>query len=85
MAASNTFGTIFTLTSFGESHGSAIGGVVDGMPAGVFIDEEFMQAEMDRRRPGSSELTTSRCEADRVHILSGSNRLCHRKHFAALF
>lgn len=71
MAASNTFGTIFTLTSFGESHGSAIGGVVDGMPAGVFIDEEFMQAEMDRRRPGSSELTTSRCEVDRVHILSG--------------
>ena len=55
MAASNTFGTIFTLTSFGESHGSAIGGVVDGMPAGVFIDEEFMQAEMDRRRPRSEE------------------------------
>ncbi|MGM9853278.1 MAG: chorismate synthase [Muribaculaceae bacterium] len=71
MAASNTFGTIFTLTSFGESHGPAIGGVVDGMPAGVFIDEDFLQEEMDRRRPGSSDLTTSRSEADRVRILSG--------------
>lgn len=71
MAASNTFGTIFTLTTFGESHGPAIGGVVDGMPSGVFIDEDFLQEEMDRRRPGSSDLTTSRSEADRVRILSG--------------
>ena len=71
MAASNTFGTLFTLTSFGESHGPAIGGVVDGMPAGVLIDENFLQAELDRRRPGTSELTTQRSEADRVRILSG--------------
>ena len=48
----NTFGTIFRLTSFGESHGPAIGGVVDGMPAGVAIDFDVVQAELDRRRPG---------------------------------
>lgn len=67
----NTFGHIFRLTTFGESHGAAIGGVVDGMPAGVVIDEEFLQAELDRRRPGQSALTTARKEADRVEILSG--------------
>lgn len=71
MAASNTFGSIFTLTSFGESHGPAIGGVVDGMPAGVSVDLEFLQAELDRRRPGSSDLSSARNEADRVHFLSG--------------
>lgn len=67
----NTFGHIFRLTTFGESHGAAIGGVVDGMPAGVSIDEGFLQAELDRRRPGQSALTTARQEADRVEILSG--------------
>lgn len=67
----NTFGHIFRLTTFGESHGAAIGGVVDGMPAGVVIDEEFLQAELDRRRPGQSALTTARKETDRVEILSG--------------
>ena len=67
----NTFGHIFRLTTFGESHGAAIGGVVDGMPAGVVIDEEFLQTELDRRRPGQSALTTARKEADRVEILSG--------------
>lgn len=67
----NTFGNIFTLTSFGESHGQAIGGVVDGMPAGIDIDIDFIQAELARRRPGQSKLTTSRKEVDEVELLSG--------------
>ncbi len=67
----NTFGHLFTLTSFGESHGPAIGGIVDGMPAGVDIDEAFVQHELNRRRPGQSKITTSRNEADRVEFLSG--------------
>lgn len=67
----NTFGTLFTLTTFGESHGAAVGGVVDGMPAGIDIDEEFIQSELNRRRPGQSRITTSRNEADKVEILSG--------------
>ena len=67
----NTFGNIFTLTTFGESHGAAVGGVVDGMPPGIVIDTDFIQSELDRRRPGQSKLTTSRSEADRVELLSG--------------
>jgi len=67
----NTFGRVFTLTTFGESHGSAIGGVVDGMPAGIEIDLDFIQEELNRRRPGQSAITTSRKEADRVELLSG--------------
>ncbi len=67
----NTFGNIFRLTTFGESHGEAIGGVVDGMPAGITIDTDFIQAELDRRRPGQSNITTSRKEPDRVELLSG--------------
>lgn len=67
----NTFGNIFTLTTFGESHGAAIGGIVDGMPAGVDIDMDFIQSELNRRRPGQSSLTTSRNEADKVELLSG--------------
>ena len=67
----NTFGEIFSLTTFGESHGEAIGGVVDGMPAGIDIDMDFIQHELDRRRPGQSSITTSRQEADRVELLSG--------------
>ena len=67
----NTFGNIFTLTTFGESHGEAVGGVVDGMPAGIDIDMNFIQGELNRRRPGQSQLTTSRQEADKVEILSG--------------
>jgi len=67
----NTYGNIFTLTSFGESHGEAVGGVVDGMPAGIDIDLDFIQSELDRRRPGQSAITTSRKEADRVELLSG--------------
>ncbi len=67
----NTFGKIFTLTTFGESHGKAIGGVVDGMPAGIDIDFDFIQAELSRRRPGQSDLTTGRKEEDKVEFLSG--------------
>ena len=67
----NTFGEIFRLTSFGESHGPAIGGVIDGMPAGISIDLGVVQHELDRRRPGQSALTTPRKESDRVEILSG--------------
>ena len=67
----NTFGHIFTLTTFGESHGAAIGGVVDGMPAGIKIDMDFIQQELNRRRPGQSSITTSRKEKDQVELLSG--------------
>ena len=67
----NTFGQLFTLTTFGESHGAAIGGVVDGMPAGIEIDMEFIQSELNRRRPGQSRVTTARNEADEVELLSG--------------
>ena len=55
----NSFGNIFRLTSFGESHGKGIGGVIDGFPAGIVIDEEFVQQELNRRRPGQSVITTS--------------------------
>lgn len=67
----NTFGTIFTLTTFGESHGEAVGGIVDGMPAGVEIDLNYVQHELNRRRPGQSAITTGRKEADAVELLSG--------------
>ena len=67
----NTFGHLFRLTDFGESHGAAIGGVVDGCPAGVTLDMDFIQAFVDRRRPGHSPLDTARREEDRVEILSG--------------
>jgi len=67
----NTFGRLFRLTTFGESHGEAIGGVIDGMPSGIEIDMAFIQHELDRRRPGQSNITTSRQEADQVELLSG--------------
>lgn len=67
----NTFGNIFRLTTFGESHGEGIGGVIDGMPAGIEVDIDFIQSELSRRRPGQSHLTTARKEADEVEILSG--------------
>ncbi len=67
----NTFGNIFRVTTFGESHGMAVGGVVDGLPAGIDIDLDFIQAELARRRPGQSALTTSRKESDTIEILSG--------------
>ncbi len=67
----NTFGTIFRLTSFGESHGAAVGGVIDGCPAGLELDVDFIQSELDRRRPGQSRITTPRKESDKVEFLSG--------------
>lgn len=68
---SNTFGKIFTFTSFGESHGKGIGGIIDGCPAGIAIDTEFIQSELNRRRPGQSAITTPRKESDKVEFLSG--------------
>ena len=67
----NTFGTLFTLTSFGESHGAAIGGVVDGCPPGLELSAEDLQIDLDRRKPGTSRHVTQRQEADAVEILSG--------------
>ncbi|MDX9881950.1 MAG: chorismate synthase [Prolixibacteraceae bacterium] len=67
----NTFGQLFKLTSFGESHGKAIGGIIDGCPAGLEIDMEFIQSELDRRKPGQSKITTQRSESDQVEFLSG--------------
>lgn len=67
----NTFGQIFRLTSFGESHGKGIGGIIDGCPAGVEIDVEFVQNELNRRKPGQSKITTQRGESDQVEFLSG--------------
>lgn len=67
----NTFGEIYRLTTFGESHGPAIGGVIDGMPAGIAIDTDRLRRAMQRRRPGQSEIVTARNEADEVTLLSG--------------
>ena len=67
----NTFGNVFRLTTFGESHGEAVGGVIDGMPAGISIDVEFIRNELRRRRPGQSRITTARKEPDEVELLSG--------------
>lgn len=67
----NTIGHILRLTGFGESHGPAIGGILDGFPSGVTIDLDFVQNELDRRRPGQSAITTGRSEADKVTFLSG--------------
>ena len=69
--AGNTFGTLFRLTTFGESHGLAIGGVIDGCPPNIKIDLEYVQNQLDRRRPGQSEITTARNERDQVEFLSG--------------
>lgn len=67
----NSFGNIFKLTSFGESHGSSIGGIIDGCPSGLTIDLNFIQEELDKRRPGQSKITTSRIEGDKVVFMSG--------------
>ncbi|HHS93045.1 MAG TPA: chorismate synthase, partial [Campylobacterales bacterium] len=69
---SNTFGKAFTMTTFGESHGKALGCIVDGVPAGLEIDEAYIQSELDRRKPGKSKLETGRKEGDKVEILSGT-------------
>ena len=67
----NTFGTRVRLSSFGESHGKGVGGVLDGFPAGISVDMDFIQNELNRRKPGQSKLTTARKEADQVEFLSG--------------
>lgn len=67
----NTLGDLFRLTTFGESHGPALGAVIDGCPAGIALTTELIQAQLDRRRPGQSALTTARAEADAVELLSG--------------
>jgi len=67
----NTFGKIFRITTFGESHGKAIGVIIDGCPAGLEIDESLLQKELQRRRPGQSKITTQRKETDTAEILSG--------------
>jgi chorismate synthase len=68
---SSTIGKLFSLTAFGESHGVALGGVIDGCPAGVEINLDFIQSELNRRRPGQSKIVTQRKESDRVEFLSG--------------
>lgn len=67
----NSFGNLFKITTFGESHGKAIGVTIDGCPPGIIIDEGFIQSEMDRRKPGQSKITTQRKEPDTFEILSG--------------
>lgn len=67
----NNIGTIFKVTTFGESHGPAVGGIIDGMPAGIEINLDEIQKELDRRRPGQSDIVTARDEKDRIKILSG--------------
>lgn len=69
--AGNSFGQLFRITTFGESHGGAVGVVIDGCPAGIEITQSEIQTELDRRRPGQSAITTPRKEADEIHILSG--------------
>ncbi|MEZ4803178.1 MAG: chorismate synthase [Gelidibacter sp.] len=69
--AGNSFGTLFKLTTFGESHGPAIGGIIDGCPAGIALDLDAIQSEMNRRKPGQSEIVTQRKEPDTVEFLSG--------------
>lgn len=67
----NSWGKLFTVTTFGESHGAAIGGVIDGFPAGIDVDIDFIQQELNRRKPGQSHITTARKESDQVELLSG--------------
>src|SRR3989344_764915 len=69
--AGNSFGQIFRITTFGESHGGAVGVVVDGCPPGIEISTDEVQIELDRRKPGQSKITTPRKEADKINILSG--------------
>src|SRR3990167_1089418 len=69
--AGNTFGHLFRITTFGESHGGVVGCVVDGCPPGIKISEEEIQKELDRRKPGQSSITTPRKEEDEIKIMSG--------------
>jgi len=67
----SSFGKLFTITTFGESHGEAVGVIIDGVPPGVEISVQDIQRDLDRRKPGQSSVTTPRKESDTVHILSG--------------
>ena len=67
----NTFGSVFKITTFGESHGGAVGVIIDGVTPGLPIEEAEIQRELDRRKPGQSSVTTPRKETDTVHIMSG--------------
>ena len=67
----SSFGKLFKISTFGESHGKGIGAVLEGCPAGLEINEDFIQAELDRRKPGQSKITTQRQEGDKVELLSG--------------
>ncbi len=69
--AGNSFGTLYRITTFGESHGEALGGIIDGCPAGIALDFDAIQAEMSRRKPGQSAIVTQRKESDEVQFLSG--------------
>jgi len=69
--AGNSFGTLLKLSTFGESHGMAIGGVLDGVPPGILLDMEAIQRDLDRRKPGQSALVTQRKEPDQVQLFSG--------------
>lgn len=69
--AGNSFGNLFKLTTFGESHGEALGGIIDGCPPGIVLDFEAIQFEMSRRKPGQSAIVTQRKEEDEVQFLSG--------------
>ena len=73
MIDSSSFGKIFKITTFGESHGPALGVIVDGCPSGLELDLDFMRSEMDRRKPGQSKLVTPRKETDEFEILSGAS------------
>ena len=66
----NKYGKLFELTTFGESHGQAIGGIIEGCPAGTPLDLEFIQSELDRRKPGQSSIVTQRKESDKVNFFS---------------
>ena len=76
---SNSYGKLFTITSFGESHGRLIGIIIDGCPAGLAINEQDIQKELDRRKPGESPASTTRKEEDEADILSNLGRIscCH--------
>ena len=69
--AGNTFGTLFKVTTFGESHGAGIGVVIDGCPSNLQLDLDFIQQQLNKRKPGQSALTTSRKESDELEVLSG--------------
>ena len=69
--AGSSIGQVFKVTTFGESHGAALGCIIDGIPPNLAITEEDLQHDLDRRRPGQSNITTSRDEADKVEFLSG--------------